>query len=112
MPQTEEENVGSLSFTLINSNLRHCCTDLKCKSDMAVKSKAMAPVATSSQLEDDTSTNEDPAPVPAKCSLSSMDSVATAIAGVFANFTNKIGKITGKLKDVDKAKSRGVSCQH
>jgi hypothetical protein len=39
-------------------------------------------------------------------------SVATAIAGVFANFTNKIGKITGKLEDVDKAKSRGVSCQH
>ena len=39
-------------------------------------------------------------------------SVATAIAGVFANFTNKMGKITDKLEDVDKAKSRGVSCQH
>ena len=39
-------------------------------------------------------------------------SVATAIAGVFANFANKIGKITEKLEDVDKAKSRGVSCQH
>ena len=33
------------------------------------------------------------------------------IAGVFANFTNKIGKITEKLEDVDKAKSQGVS-QH
>ena len=31
-------------------------------------------------------------------------SVATAIAGVFANFTNKIGKITDKLENVDKAK--------
>jgi len=41
-----------------------------------------------------------------------LHSVATAIAGVFANFTNKIGKITDKLEDVDKAKSRGVSCQH
>jgi hypothetical protein len=39
-------------------------------------------------------------------------SVATAIAGVFANFTNKIGRITEQLEDVDKAKSRGVSCQH
>ena len=39
-------------------------------------------------------------------------SVATAIAGVFANFANKTGKITEKLEDVDKAKSRGVSCQH
>jgi len=39
-------------------------------------------------------------------------SVATAIAGVFANFTNKIGKTTDKLEDVDKSKSRGVSCQH
>ena len=39
-------------------------------------------------------------------------SVATAIAGVFANFTNKIGIITEKLDDVDKAKSQGVSCQH
>jgi hypothetical protein len=39
-------------------------------------------------------------------------SVVTAIAGVFANFANKIEKITDKLKDVDKAKSRGVSCQH
>jgi hypothetical protein len=34
-----------------------------------------------------------------------MSSVATAIAGVFANFTNKIGKITEKLEAVDKAKS-------
>jgi hypothetical protein len=42
----------------------------------------------------------------------SCGSVATAIAGVFANFTNKMGKITEKLEDVDKAKSRGVSCQH
>jgi len=41
-----------------------------------------------------------------------MGSVATAIAGVFANFTNKIDKITEKLEDVDKAKSQGVSCQH
>ena len=32
-------------------------------------------------------------------------SVATAIAGVFANFTNKIGILTEKLEDVDKAKS-------
>jgi hypothetical protein len=32
-------------------------------------------------------------------------SVATAIAGVFANFTNKICKITEELEDVDKAKS-------
>jgi hypothetical protein len=32
-------------------------------------------------------------------------SVATAIVGVFANFANKIDKITEKLKDVDKAKS-------
>jgi len=32
-------------------------------------------------------------------------SVATAIAGVFANFTNKIDKITEELEDVDKAKS-------
>jgi hypothetical protein len=39
-------------------------------------------------------------------------SVATVIAGVFANFTNKIDKITEKLEDVDKTKSRGVSCQH
>jgi len=39
-------------------------------------------------------------------------SVATAIAGVFANFTNKIGKITEELENVDKTKSRGVSCQH
>ena len=39
-------------------------------------------------------------------------SVATAIAGVFANFTNKIGEITWKLEDVDKTKSQGVSCQH
>jgi hypothetical protein len=34
-----------------------------------------------------------------------VSSVATAIAGVFANFTNKIGKITEKLEDVDKTKS-------
>ena len=32
-------------------------------------------------------------------------SVATAIASVFANFENKIGKMTEKLEDVDKAKS-------
>jgi len=44
--------------------------------------------------------------------LSLLCSVATAIAGVFANFTNKIGKITEELENVDKAKSRGVSCQH
>jgi hypothetical protein len=37
--------------------------------------------------------------------VSDMVSVATAIAGVFANFANKIGKITEKLEDVDKAKS-------
>ena len=36
-----------------------------------------------------------------------ISSVATAIAGVFANFANKIGKITEKLKDVDKAKAEG-----
>jgi hypothetical protein len=41
-----------------------------------------------------------------------ISSVATAIAGVFANFANKIDKITEKLEDVDKAKCRGVSCQH
>ena len=47
------------------------------------------------------------------CSKTIVDiSVATAIAGVFANFTNEISKITEKLEDVDKAKSRGVSCQH
>jgi len=40
------------------------------------------------------------------------NSVATAIAGVFAKFANKTGKITEKLEDVDKAKSQGVSCQH
>ena len=40
------------------------------------------------------------------------NSVATAIADVFANFANKIGKITEKLEDVDKVKSREVSCQH
>jgi hypothetical protein len=39
-------------------------------------------------------------------------SVVTAIAGVFAIFANKIDKITEKLEDVDKAKSRGVFCQH
>jgi hypothetical protein len=39
-------------------------------------------------------------------------SVATAIAGVFAIFANKIDEITEKLEDVNKAKSRGVSCQH
>ena len=39
-------------------------------------------------------------------------SVASAIAGVFANFANKIAKITGKFEHVDKAKSRGVFCQH
>jgi hypothetical protein len=39
-------------------------------------------------------------------------SVATAIAGVFAIFANKIDKITDKLEDVDKVKSQGVSCQH
>jgi hypothetical protein len=39
-------------------------------------------------------------------------SVATTIASVFANFANKIDKITEKLEDVNKAKSRGVSCQH
>ena len=32
-------------------------------------------------------------------------SVAAAIADVFANFANKIGKIIEKLEDVDKAKS-------
>jgi hypothetical protein len=32
-------------------------------------------------------------------------SVATAIAGVFAIFSNKIYKITEKLEDVDKTKS-------
>jgi hypothetical protein len=36
-------------------------------------------------------------------------SVATAIAGVFAIFANKIDKITEKLEDVDKVKNRGVS---
>jgi hypothetical protein len=41
-----------------------------------------------------------------------LGSVATAIAGVFAIFANKMDKITGKLEDVDKAKSQGVSCQH
>ena len=44
--------------------------------------------------------------------LTPIPSVATAIAGVFANFTNKIGEITEKLEDIDKAKSREVSCQH
>jgi hypothetical protein len=34
--------------------------------------------------------------------LGRIGSVATAIAGVFANFTNKIGKITEKLEDVDR----------
>jgi hypothetical protein len=29
------------------------------------------------------------------------NSVATAIAGVFANFANKIDKITEKLEDID-----------
>jgi len=43
---------------------------------------------------------------------SSILSVATAIAGVFANLANKIGRIIEKLGDVDKAKSQGVSCQH
>ena len=39
-------------------------------------------------------------------------SVASAIAGVFANFPNKIAKITEKFEHVDEAKSRGVFCQH
>jgi hypothetical protein len=47
-----------------------------------------------------------------KCRWMPVVSVATAIVGVFANFVNKIDKITEKLKDVNKAKSRGVSCQH
>jgi hypothetical protein len=41
-----------------------------------------------------------------------MDSVASAIAGVFANFPNKIAKITGKFEYVDKANNRGVFCQY
>jgi hypothetical protein len=45
------------------------------------------------------------------CCLISQNSVATAIVGVFAIFANKIYKITEKLEDVDKTKSRGVSCQ-
>jgi len=39
-------------------------------------------------------------------------SVASAIAGVFANFPNKIAKITRKFGHVDKVNSRGVLCQH
>jgi hypothetical protein len=39
-------------------------------------------------------------------------SVATAIAGVFAIFANKMDTITDKLEDVDEVKSRGVSCHH
>jgi hypothetical protein len=39
-------------------------------------------------------------------------SVASAIAGVFANFPNKIAIITEEFEDVDNAKSRGVVCQH
>ena len=40
------------------------------------------------------------------------DSVATAVAGVFANFPDRIAKIVGKFGDVDRAKSRGVFCQN
>jgi hypothetical protein len=39
-------------------------------------------------------------------------SVASAIAGVFANFPNKIAKITGIFENVDKAKLQGVLCQY
>ena len=39
-------------------------------------------------------------------------SIASAIAGVFANFPNKIAKIMKIFEHVDKAKSRGVFCQH
>jgi hypothetical protein len=39
-------------------------------------------------------------------------SVASAIAGVFANFSDKIAIIMGIFEDVDKAKSWGVFCQH
>ena len=43
---------------------------------------------------------------------SPVPSVASAIAGVFATFTNKIAKIMKILEDIDKAKSQGVFCQH
>jgi hypothetical protein len=49
---------------------------------------------------------------PSQAQPSPAHSVASAIAGVFANFPNKIAKITGKFEHVDKAKSRGVFCQH
>ena len=42
----------------------------------------------------------------------SIVSVATAIAGVFANFPDKIAKIVEKFEDVDRAKSRGDFCQN
>ena len=38
-----------------------------------------------------------------------MNSVASAMAGVFANFPSKIAKITGKFEHVDKAKAKGFS---
>jgi hypothetical protein len=41
-----------------------------------------------------------------------LTSVATAIAADFAILPNKIAKIMGKFENVDKAKSRGVFCQH
>ena len=44
--------------------------------------------------------------------LNPTDSVATAIAGVFANFPDKIAKMVGKFEDVDRAKSQGVFCQN
>jgi hypothetical protein len=43
--------------------------------------------------------------IPSRHRHSFQISVATAIAGVFANFANKIDKMTEKLEDVDKAKS-------
>jgi hypothetical protein len=45
-------------------------------------------------------------------SSSVLPSVASAIAGVFAKFPNKIAKIAGKFENVDKAKNQGVLCQH
>ena len=43
---------------------------------------------------------------------SACSSVASVMTGVFANFPNKIAKITGKFENVNQAKNRGVLCQH
>jgi hypothetical protein len=45
-------------------------------------------------------------------SVAYMPSVAMAQAADFANLPNKIGKVMEKIENVDKARGRGVFCQH